>query len=52
MNPLTPVHSRRRFLKQSPAAALLLPRIAPQILAKPAAGANDKLNIAWVGIRQ
>jgi hypothetical protein len=31
------------------AAALGLPLVAPQILAKPVAGANEKLNLAWVG---
>ena len=40
--------SRRTFLKQS-AAALALPLAAPQILAKSVAGANAKLNLAWVG---
>jgi predicted dehydrogenase len=40
--------SRRTFLKQS-AVALGLPLAAPQILAKPVAGANEKLNLAWVG---
>ena len=40
--------SRRTFLMQS-AAALGLPLAAPQILAKPVAGANEKLNLAWVG---
>lgn len=40
--------SRRSFLRQS-AAALGLPLAAPQILAKPVAGANSKLNLAWVG---
>ena len=40
--------SRRTFLMQS-AAALGLPLVAPQILAKPVAGANEKLNLAWVG---
>ena len=41
--------SRRTFLKHS-AAALAAPWVAPLILAKPVAGANDKLNIAWVGL--
>ena len=40
--------SRRKFLRQS-AAALAVPLVAPQILAKSVAGANEKLNIAWVG---
>jgi len=40
--------SRRSFLKHS-AAALGAPLIAPLILAKSVKGANDKLNIAWVG---
>jgi predicted dehydrogenase len=31
------------------AAALGLPLAAPQILAKPVTGANEKLNLAWVG---
>ena len=49
MNPNpSPTFSRRKFLKQS-AAALAVPLVAPQILAKSVAGANDKLNIAWVG---
>lgn len=41
--------SRRNFLKQS-AAALGGAFAAPQILAQSVAGANDKLNLAWVGI--
>ena len=40
--------SRRTFIKQS-AVALGVPFAAPQILAQSVAGANDKLNIAWVG---
>ena len=40
--------SRRTFLKQS-AAALGATFGAPLILAKSVRGANDKLNIAWVG---
>jgi len=40
--------SRRKFLKQS-ASLLGAPFVAPLILAKPVAGANEKLNIAWVG---
>ena len=40
--------SRRSFLKAS-AAALGAPLVAPLILAKPVAGANEKLNLAWVG---
>ena len=45
-----PIHTttRRTFLKQS-AAALAVPFAAPLILAKPVAGANAKLNLAWVG---
>jgi predicted dehydrogenase len=39
--------TRRRFIQQS--AALAAPFLVPQILAKSVAGANDKLNIAWVG---
>jgi len=31
------------------AAALGLPMATPLILAKPVAGANEKLNLAWVG---
>ncbi|MCX6872728.1 MAG: glycosyl hydrolase [Verrucomicrobia bacterium] len=42
--------SRRTFLVQS-AAALGLPLAAPQILAKPVAGANDKLNLACAAIQ-
>lgn len=50
MNPTLLNHpSRRAFLKQS-AAALGVPFAAPQIFAKSVAGANDKLNLAWVGI--
>ena len=49
MHPSTLNHpSRRSFLKHS-AAALGAPLVAPLILAKSVAGANDKLNIAWVG---
>ena len=44
--PLT--SSRRNFIKQS-AAALTVPLVAPQILAQSVSGANEKLNIAWVG---
>ena len=40
--------SRRAFLIQG-AAALTAPFAAPLILAKPVAGANAKLNLAWVG---
>jgi predicted dehydrogenase len=40
--------SRRTFLKHT-ATALGAPLVAPLILAKPVAGANEKLNIAWVG---
>ena len=40
--------SRRTFLKQS-AAVLATPLVAPLILAKSVKGANEKLNIAWVG---
>ena len=45
-HPLT--SSRRTFLKQS-AGVLATPFIAPLILAKPVNGANEKLNLAWVG---
>jgi len=44
----SPASSRRTFLKQT-AAALGTPFAAPMILAKPVAGANEKLNLAWVG---
>lgn len=46
----SPFHptSRRSFLKHS-AAALGTAWAAPMILAKSVAGANDKLNLAWVG---
>ena len=40
--------TRRGFLKQS-AAVLAAPLVAPLILAKPVTGANEKLNLAWVG---
>ena len=40
--------SRRSFIKHS-AAALAAPFVAPLILAKSVAGANAKLNLAWVG---
>ncbi len=39
--------SRRTFLKQS--ASLAVPFAAPTILAKSVSGANEKLNLAWVG---
>jgi predicted dehydrogenase len=49
MNPTQPFHtSRRTFLKQS--AAFAVPFVAPQILAQSVAGANSKLNLAWVGL--
>jgi predicted dehydrogenase len=41
--------SRRTFLKQS-AAVLAVPFAVPLILAKPVAGANARLNLAWAGI--
>jgi hypothetical protein len=41
-----PIHDR---LHPASTAALSGPFVAPQILAKSVAGANDKLNIAWVG---
>jgi len=40
--------SRRTFLKRS-AVALGASLAAPLVLAKPVAGANEKLNLAWVG---
>lgn len=40
--------SRRKFLKQS-ATVLGGSFVAPQILAQSVKGANEKLNIAWVG---
>ncbi|MGB1131048.1 MAG: Gfo/Idh/MocA family oxidoreductase, partial [Haloferula sp.] len=40
--------SRRTFLKQS-AGALAAPFAAPLVLADSAKGANEKLNLAWVG---
>lgn len=40
--------TRRTFIKQT-AAVLTMPFAAPLILAKPVAGANAKLNLAWVG---
>jgi predicted dehydrogenase len=46
--PIVRTSTRRTFLKQS-AAVLAAPLAAPLILAKPVTGANDKLNIAWVG---
>jgi predicted dehydrogenase len=50
MNPTRLNHpSRRTFLQQS-AAALGGTFAAPHILAQSVAGANDKLNLAWVGI--
>jgi predicted dehydrogenase len=49
MNSSIPMHpTRRGFLKQS-AAVLATPLVAPLILAKPVTGANEKLNLAWVG---
>lgn len=47
MQPSSNRSSRRKFLKQS--AALSASFAVPLMLIKPVAGANDKLNIAWVG---
>ena len=42
--------NRRRFLKNAAAAAIVTPFAMPDFLSAAAKGANEKLNLAWVGI--